>query len=193
MHLTARAVHRLQSHAGGNPLTRARCSTSCPPTPGTARTICPPRARSPRSSSAGRTPARPARRALLEGVAILGPHGLLATAAELADVDEPLDALEEAVSAGLLRVDERRGVPAPAFAHPLIAAAVYERSARRGAPGCTPAPPSWPRTRRRAAALRRPRRARTMSSRPGSRRSPSARRRGTRCSRQRWPWSPRRA
>ena len=41
-------------------------------------------------------------RLLVEAVAALGDDAALATAAALADVDEPLEALEEACSAGLL-------------------------------------------------------------------------------------------
>jgi DNA-binding CsgD family transcriptional regulator len=127
VHLTARAVHRLQSHAGGNPLYSRALLDELPADAWHRQDNLP----APRSFAAlvkRRTSAcSPGAAALLEGVAILGPHGLLATAATLAGVDEPLDALEEAVTAGLLRVDESRGVPVPAFAHPLIAAAVYDQ------------------------------------------------------------------
>ena len=64
-------------------------------------------------------------RLLVEAVATLGDDTALATAAALAEVDEPLDALEEACSAGLL------AVPGPAppgdvtFPAPLVRAAVY--------------------------------------------------------------------
>ena len=64
-------------------------------------------------------------RLLVEAVAALGDDAALATAAALAEVDEPLEALEEACSAGLLAVSG----PAPpgdlAFPHPLVRAAVY--------------------------------------------------------------------
>src|SRR4051794_21942746 len=125
--LTARAVHRLQSHAGGNPLYSRALLDELPADAWHRQDNLP----APRSFAAlvkRRTAAcSPGTGALLEGVAILGPHAPLATAGALADVDEPLDALEEAVAAGVLRVDDGRGVPAPAFAHPLIAAAVYDR------------------------------------------------------------------
>jgi len=157
VHLTARAVHRLQAHAGGNPLHSRALLDELPADAWHRQDNLP----APRSFAAivrRRTAAcSPGAAALLEGVAILGPHGLLATAAELADVDEPLDALEEAVSAGLLRVDETRGVPAPAFAHPLIAAAVYDeigpaRRARLHARAAELAEDEAPRLRHLAAA-----------------------------------------
>ena len=127
VHLTARAVHRLQAHAGGNPLHSRALLDELPADAWHRQDNLP----APRSFAAlvrRRTAACSAdAAALLESVAILGPHGLLVTAAALADLDEPLDALEEAVTAGLLRVDDSRVVPVPAFAHPLIAAAVYDQ------------------------------------------------------------------
>ena len=96
--LTARAVHRLHVARRRQPALLARAARRAARRRlAPAGRPAPRRARSPRSSSAARPPARPTPPRLLEGVAILGPHGLLATAAELADVDEPLDALEEAV------------------------------------------------------------------------------------------------
>jgi DNA-binding CsgD family transcriptional regulator len=57
---------------------------------------------------------------------VLGPRCSLATAARLACVEEPLQALEEASKAGLLQPrDTLPGRWAVAFPHPLVQAAIY--------------------------------------------------------------------
>ena len=188
-------MQRLQSHAGGNPLYSRALLDELPADAWHRQDNLPAAAlvrrdrqaprgrllagRGPRCSKASRSSARTARSR---------------PPPQLADVDAPLDALEEAAPAGLLRSDDTRGVPAPAFAHPLIAAAVYDQigPARRARLHARAAELAEDEATRCAISPPRPR-ARTPSSPPGSRRSPSARRPGTRCSRPRWRWSPRRA
>ncbi len=101
--LSARAVQRLRRTRAATRSTRARCSTSCPPTRGTARTTSRRRARSRDRARTASPPARPTPRGCSEAVAVLGPRAPLATAAALGGVEEPFDALEEASDAGLLR------------------------------------------------------------------------------------------
>jgi DNA-binding CsgD family transcriptional regulator/tetratricopeptide (TPR) repeat protein len=63
---------------------------------------------------------------LVEAASVLGLHCALATAARLAGVEQPLQALEEASKAGLLQPrDALPGRWAVAFSHPLVQAAVY--------------------------------------------------------------------
>jgi predicted ATPase len=124
--LSPRAVQRLEAHAGGNPLYARALLDELPADAWHRQDKLP----APRSFAAivNRRVAAcsPDASRLLEAVAVLGPRCPLATAASLAEVEEPLEALEEANDAGLLRWDESKGVPAPAFAHPLMAAAVYD-------------------------------------------------------------------
>ena len=125
--LTARAVHRLQAHAGGNPLHSRALLDELPadawhrqdnlPAPRSFAALVRRRtaacSEGRRRAAGERRDPRPARPAGDRGCAG-GPR----PAAE---------ALEEAVTAGLLRVDDSRVVPVPAFAHPLIAAAVDDQ------------------------------------------------------------------
>ena len=64
-------------------------------------------------------------RRLVEAAAVLGDGATLATAAALAEVDEPLPELEEACDAGLLDASECSPAGSLAFTHPLVRAAVY--------------------------------------------------------------------
>ena len=66
-----------------------------------------------------------AARRLVEAVAVLGEHADLSTAAAIADVDEPLVALEEACRAGLLTTPHPTSAWHLAFPDPLVGAAVY--------------------------------------------------------------------
>lgn len=63
-------------------------------------------------------------RCLVESVCVLGEDASVADVATLAELDDPLVALDEAVAAGLVRVTGRRPVSAIAPADPMIAAAV---------------------------------------------------------------------
>ena len=112
-HLTARAVHRLQAHAGGNPLYSGALLDELPADAWHRQDNLP----APRSFAAivkrRAAACSPDAARLLEGVAILGPHGQLATAAELADVEAPLDALEEAAPPGCCASTIRAACPRP--------------------------------------------------------------------------------
>ena len=125
--LSARAVQRLEAHAGGQPALHARAARRAaggrvappgqPPGAALVRAIV-----RHRVAACSDDAAR-----LLEAVAVLGPRAPLATAGSLGGVEEPFAALEEASDAGLLRWVDVPPIPAPAFAHPLIAAAVYDQ------------------------------------------------------------------
>jgi DNA-binding CsgD family transcriptional regulator len=133
--LSPRAVQRLEAHAGGNPLHTRALLEELPADAWHRQDNLP----APRSFAAivKRRIAACSRDAsrLLEAVAVLGPRCPLATAASLGEVEASLEALEEGSLAGLLRWDEAPGLPAPAFTHPLIAAAAYDQigPARRAA------------------------------------------------------------
>ena len=124
--LSGRGLRRLEAHAGGNPLyTRALLEELSADAWQRQDNLPAPR------SFAGIVRRRvaecsPDASRLLEAVAVLGPRCPLATAAALAGIDAPLEALEESCDADLLRRDESQGIPTPVFAHPLIAAAVYD-------------------------------------------------------------------
>jgi len=66
-----------------------------------------------------------AARRLVEAVAVLGEDADLSTAAVIADVDEPLVALEDACRAGLLTTPHPTSAWHLAFPDPLVGAAVY--------------------------------------------------------------------
>ena len=66
-----------------------------------------------------------AARRLVEAVSVLGEHADLSTAAAIADVDEPLVALEEACRAGLLTTPHPTSAWHLTFPDPLVGAAVY--------------------------------------------------------------------
>jgi hypothetical protein len=68
----------------------------------------------------------PAVRDLVEAVAVLGVRAPLATVAEVAGVGDPLPAVDEAIAAELLRVDDAPGDRLLTVAHPLVRAAVLE-------------------------------------------------------------------
>ena len=124
--LSARGIQRLEAHSGGNPLYTRALLDELPAEAWHRHDSLP----APRSFAAivrrrveacSEDAAR-----LLEAVAVLGPRSPLAIAASLGGVEEPFDALEEASDAGLLRWVDTPPIPAPAFAHPLVAAAVYD-------------------------------------------------------------------
>jgi len=66
-----------------------------------------------------------ATRRLVEAAAVLGPHCPLPLAATLAEIDRPLDAVDEAGRRDLLQADETRTPWTLSFAHPLVRAAVH--------------------------------------------------------------------
>jgi DNA-binding CsgD family transcriptional regulator len=69
----------------------------------------------------------PAARRLVEAAAVLGGATSLNTAAALAEVTHPVDALDEAVDLNLLQLRADSGVRDVTFSHPLVQAAVYEQ------------------------------------------------------------------
>jgi ATP/maltotriose-dependent transcriptional regulator MalT len=124
---SSRAAQRLHAHTQGNPL-HARALLEELPTDTWRSDEFP--LRSPRSFSMlvlHRCAAcSPEAQRLVEAASVLGLRCSLATAARLASVDEPLQALEEASRAGLLQPrDAMLGEHGVAFPHPLVQAAVY--------------------------------------------------------------------
>ena len=125
--LSWQACARLRAHTGGNPL-HARTLLAQVPTEvleDPDATLPVPRsfallivARLADMPAAGRELARAA--------SVLGTHTTLARAAALAGIAQPLGALEQAVTAGLL-VEQPTG-RALRFTHPLVQAAVYEQA-----------------------------------------------------------------
>ena len=68
----------------------------------------------------------PATRRLIDAAAVLGAQCALPLAVALADVTDPIVALDEAARLDLLRVSEARTPWTLSFPHPLVRAAVYE-------------------------------------------------------------------
>jgi hypothetical protein len=124
---SSRAAQRLHAHTQGNPL-HARALLEELPTDTWRSDELP--LRSPRSFSMlvlhRCTACSLEAQRLVEAASVLGLRCSLATAARLASVDEPLQALEEASRAGLLQPrDAMLGEHGVAFPHPLVQAAVY--------------------------------------------------------------------
>ncbi len=124
--LSAPAARRLLVHTAGNPLYARALLAELPPSAWLDAEALP----APQRFSAtiqqrcGRC-ASDCRR-LLEAVAVLGSGCTFALAAQVADVDPPLEALEEALRANLLVEQQRFGVHTVAFPHPLVRVAVYD-------------------------------------------------------------------
>ena len=109
--LSARAIQRLEAHAGGNPLYTRALLDELPPDVWHRQDNLP----APRSFAAivhRRVEAcsEDAER-LLEAVAVLGPRSPLAIAASLGGVEEPFDALGEASDAGPAALGRRPAHP----------------------------------------------------------------------------------
>lgn len=125
--VSSRAAQRLHAHTQGNPL-HARALLEELPADTWRGDEFP--LRSPRSFSMlvlhRCATCSPEAQRLVEAASVLGVHCSLATAARLASVDDPLQALEEASRAGLLQPhDAMLSARAVAFPHPLVRAAVY--------------------------------------------------------------------
>ena len=69
----------------------------------------------------------PGARRLVEAAAVLGGTASLVAAAVLAEVPNPVEALDEAVDLNLLQVRDDFGIRDVTFSHPLVQAAVYEQ------------------------------------------------------------------
>jgi DNA-binding NarL/FixJ family response regulator len=125
--LSMRTAERIREHTGGSPL-HARALFEELPLEALEQPADAPLP-SPRNFSAlvlGRLAAcAPETHRLVISAAVLGLHCPLSAAGQLAEVDDPLRALEQAIAARLLEVhgDLRRGTIA--FPHPLVRAAVY--------------------------------------------------------------------
>lgn len=131
--LSGRAAMRLRAHTGGNPL-HARALLEQLPAEALDTDLPLPAPRSFAMLVLARLAAcRPDTEALVMAASALGMTAPLRTAAAVAELTDPLPALDQAVAAGLL-VDGL-GEPVTQFAHPLVQAAVYQHlgSARRAA------------------------------------------------------------
>ena len=122
-----RTAQRLRDHTGGNPLyVRSLLSELPVDRWNTWQPLLP----APRvfvTQVMGRLSAcSPAARALVEACSVLGVRTSLHMAAALAQVDDQVGALEEAVAVGLLQTTDRVEIWGIAFPHPLVQAAVYE-------------------------------------------------------------------
>lgn len=132
--LSARVAERLQAHTGGNPLYLRSLFDEVPPA--TWRSWEPalpaPRAFAAQVHRRLRGSSDESRR-LVEAASALGTRADLQTAAALAEISDPLPALDAATDSGLLLIRDQQGIVQVAFPHPLVHAAVYEQlpAARR--------------------------------------------------------------
>lgn len=122
-----RTAQRLRDHTGGNPLyVRALLSEL----PIDRWNTWQPQLPAPRvfvTQVVGRLSAcSPEARALVEACSVLGVRSSLQMAAALARLDNPVEALDEAVEVGLLHSTDKINIWDVAFPHPLVQAAVYE-------------------------------------------------------------------
>ena len=129
--LSARIARRLQAHTGGNPLYVTTLLTELPAERWrTWEPVLP----APRAFALQVTRrldvCSPAARGLVEAAAVLGVHASLASAAVLAEVEDVVAALDEAVEIGLVQIRDD-GLRDVGFAHPLVRAAIYEQLGTR--------------------------------------------------------------
>lgn len=136
-HLSSRAADRIRAHTGGSPLHAGAILEELDPEVLREASDVPlPSPRDFSSLVVQRLDAcERGARDLVQAAAVLGFSCALTVAARLADLEDPLPALEDAVNARLL---EERGAPAVrsiAFTHPLVQAAAYHAlgPARRAA------------------------------------------------------------
>lgn len=124
--LSAPAARRLSEHTLGNPLHIRQLLQEAPaetwlqwqPTLPAPRSVASTVVRAKQTCGS-------AARALVESAAVLGQTTTFAAAAELADVTEPVAALDEATRAGLLTVVSGSGLMLLTFPSPLVQAAIY--------------------------------------------------------------------
>lgn len=126
--LSTQAARRLHAHTEGNPLYITTLLAEMPeerwrtwepvlPAPGAFAMRVVERLNS----------CSPGTRRLVEAAAVLGSTITLATAAALAEVSNPVDAVDEAVDVNLLQLRDDAGIRDIAFSHPLVQAAVYDQ------------------------------------------------------------------
>ncbi|MGD9529635.1 MAG: AAA family ATPase, partial [Pseudonocardia sp.] len=123
--LSRRSAERLLDHTGGSPLHLSSLLTAPdaqlrgrgPLPAGPAFTLS--------VQATLRAAPAPARR-LLEAAAVLGPRCPLGRAAAVGRVDEPLDALQEALDSGLVEAGQDTDGWQLRFRHPVVRAAVYD-------------------------------------------------------------------
>ncbi|WP_374727586.1 helix-turn-helix transcriptional regulator [Haloactinomyces albus] len=124
--LTVPAAQRLSEHTRGNPLHTRQLLQEAPaesvqewqPTLPAPRALAGSVVRTMRACG-------PSARALIESAAVLGEAMSFAEAAELANVEEPVAALDEASKAGLLTIGSGYGMTTLVFPSPLVRAAAY--------------------------------------------------------------------
>ncbi|MGE3288648.1 MAG: LuxR C-terminal-related transcriptional regulator [Pseudonocardia sp.] len=125
--LSRRTAERLLDHTGGSPLHLSSLLAETGPDAllrgrgplpaGTAFTLS--------VQSTLRTAPAPAR-TLIEAAAVLGPRCPLGRAAAVGQVDEPLDALQEALGSGLVEAGQDTDGWHLRFRHPVVRAAVHD-------------------------------------------------------------------
>ncbi len=123
------AARRLHEHTQGNPLYISALLSEVPRGRWTSWEPVLPAPRTFAAQVVRRIEAcSPSARRLVEAAAVLGAHATLTELAEMAVVDEPISALDEAIELNLLRlVPDETGLGEVAFVHPLVQAAVYGR------------------------------------------------------------------
>lgn len=127
---STRIAARLHAHTAGNPLYVRALLEEVPS--GRWRTWEPelPAPRAFAEQVAHRLQAcSPSAQRLVEAASVLGATAALSAIAMVAEVEDPLPALDEAIAVGLLRACDEPGLREIGFSHPLVRAAVYERLA----------------------------------------------------------------
>ncbi|KAA0932466.1 AAA family ATPase [Streptomyces apricus] len=121
------AAARLREHTRGNPLhTQALLHQFLPEAVAGDEAVLPASPAHERLVSARLDGCGPGTRRLVEAASVLGMSSLLHLAAHIGSVPDPLEALAEALEAGLLEGGTVGGLPKVAFPHPLSRAAVYQ-------------------------------------------------------------------
>jgi ATP/maltotriose-dependent transcriptional regulator MalT len=125
--LPRRALERLQEHTGGNPLYVRALLEELPPESVRDADVPLPAPRSFALLVLARLARCPAEaQQLVAAASVLGRSCPLHLAAQLAELQDPLPALEHALAARLLQDRVASGLPLVAFPHPLVHAAVYQ-------------------------------------------------------------------
>lgn len=131
---TPRARQRLWEHTSGNPLHLMSLLEELGPIVLRNKHLVLPAPRSYSTVALSRVAkCSEAARALIQASAVLGKQCSVASAADVAALEQPVEAFDEAVAAGILEATEGATGPMVRFSHRLLGAAVYEnlRPARR--------------------------------------------------------------